>query len=125
ARVRETVAEQPCSPPLRILSVRRRTRVPCGARWHSAAPLSLLYHARITQLTRSRAATACHIEFDRSLFMNEHLDQLEPALLWRHFRTFCDTPRPSWHEEAILQKIEAWADTRGFAHGRDAAGNLR
>src|SRR5699024_7244512 len=59
------------------------------------------------------------------LRMNEHLEQLEPALLWKHFRTFCNTPRPSWHEEAILQKIEAWADTRSLAHDRDDAGNLR
>src|SRR5699024_1566760 len=54
-----------------------------------------------------------------------HLEQLEPGLLWRHFRTFCATPRPSWHEEAILRKIEAWADDRGFAHERDDASNLR
>src|SRR5699024_3502385 len=57
--------------------------------------------------------------------MNEHLEQLQPGLLWQHFRTFCATPRPSWHEEAILQKIEAWADARGFAHERDDASNLR
>lgn len=57
--------------------------------------------------------------------MNAHLEQLEPRLLWQHFRTFCDTPRPSWHEEAILVKIEAWADERGFEHERDAASNLR
>ncbi|HET7315252.1 aminoacyl-histidine dipeptidase [Salinisphaera sp.] len=57
--------------------------------------------------------------------MNAHLGQLEPTPLWRHFRTFCDTPRPSWHEHAILSKIKAWADERGFAHERDQAGNLR
>ncbi|WP_037334439.1 aminoacyl-histidine dipeptidase [Salinisphaera hydrothermalis] len=57
--------------------------------------------------------------------MNAHLEQLEPKLLWQHFRTFCDTPRPSWHEDAILSKIEAWADERGFAHERDEANNLR
>lgn len=57
--------------------------------------------------------------------MNTHLEQLEPALLWKHFRTFCDTPRPSWHENAVLTKIEAWADDRGLAHERDETGNLR
>jgi dipeptidase D len=57
--------------------------------------------------------------------VNAHLEDLEPRLLWQHFRTFCDTPRPSWHEEALTQKIEAWADARGFAHERDAANNLR
>lgn len=57
--------------------------------------------------------------------MNTHLDELEPRLLWQHFRTFCNTPRPSWQEDAILEKIEAWADAQGFAHERDAASNLR
>ncbi|RJS91612.1 beta-Ala-His dipeptidase [Salinisphaera sp. Q1T1-3] len=57
--------------------------------------------------------------------MNEHLDDLAPPLLWQHFRTFCNTPRPSWHEDAILARIEAWADDRGLTHTRDAAGNLR
>lgn len=57
--------------------------------------------------------------------VNAHLEQLEPTLLWQHFRTFCDTPRPSWHENAILSKIEAWADARGLTHERDAANNLR
>lgn len=56
--------------------------------------------------------------------MNAHLEQLEPRLLWQHFRMFCDTPRPSWHEEALTQKIEAWADARRFAHERDDANNL-
>lgn len=57
--------------------------------------------------------------------MNAHLEQLEPTLLWQHFRTFCNTPRPSWHENAILSKIEAWADECGLAHERDPANNLR
>ena len=49
---------------------------------------------------------------------------MEPTLLWQHFHTFCDTPRPSGSEDALAAKIEAWADTRGFEHERDAAGNL-
>lgn len=56
---------------------------------------------------------------------NTHLETLEPTLLWRHFRTFCDTPRPSYHEQAILGAIEAWADQQGLEHERDAANNLR
>lgn len=56
--------------------------------------------------------------------MNAHLEELDPKLLWQHFRTFCDTPRPSWHEEALTQKLEAWADDRGFEHSRDEANNL-
>ncbi|QEL09853.1 aminoacyl-histidine dipeptidase [Kushneria phosphatilytica] len=56
--------------------------------------------------------------------MNEHLETMEPTLLWRHFRTFCNTPRPSGKEEALARKIEAWADERGLHHERDEAGNL-
>ncbi|MFO8046791.1 MAG: beta-Ala-His dipeptidase, partial [Halomonas sp.] len=57
--------------------------------------------------------------------MNAHLDTLEPQLLWRHFRTLCDTPRPSGHEAALVALLERWADARGVAHDRDAFGNLR
>ena len=57
--------------------------------------------------------------------MNEHLDTLEPPLLWRHFRTLCETPRPSGHEAALVARLEQWADARGLAHDRDAFGNLR
>jgi dipeptidase D len=57
--------------------------------------------------------------------MNEHLEQLSPQPLWRHFRILCNTPRPSGHEAALVAVIEAWADARGLAHDRDAFGNLR
>ncbi|MGJ7459170.1 aminoacyl-histidine dipeptidase [Halomonas sp. RA08-2] len=57
--------------------------------------------------------------------MNAHLEALEPQPLWRHFRTLCDTPRPSGHEAALVAILEQWADGQGFAHDRDAFGNLR
>ena len=57
--------------------------------------------------------------------MNEHLDVLEPQPLWRHFRTLCETPRPSGHEAALVARLEQWADAQGLAHDRDAFGNLR
>src|SRR5690554_7341082 len=57
--------------------------------------------------------------------MNEHLERLEPQPLWRHFRTLCNTPRPSGHEAALVALLEAWADEQGLAHDRDAFGNLR
>ncbi|MDT0501654.1 aminoacyl-histidine dipeptidase [Halomonas sp. PAR7] len=56
--------------------------------------------------------------------MNEHLDRLSPQPLWRHFRTLCETPRPSGHEAALAARLEAWADAQGLAHERDAFGNL-
>lgn len=57
--------------------------------------------------------------------MNEHLERLEPQPLWRHFRTLCNTPRPSGHEAALVATLEQWADAQGLAHDRDAFGNLR
>ncbi|MFB9146022.1 aminoacyl-histidine dipeptidase [Halomonas alkalicola] len=57
--------------------------------------------------------------------MNEHLERLEPQPLWRHFRTLCNTPRPSGHEAALVAVLEQWAEARGLAHDRDAFGNLR
>ncbi|APE30572.1 cytosol nonspecific dipeptidase [Halomonas aestuarii] len=57
--------------------------------------------------------------------MNAHLEQLSPRPLWRHFRTLCNTPRPSGHEAALVATLERWADGQGLAHDRDAFGNLR
>lgn len=57
--------------------------------------------------------------------MNAHLEQLAPQAVWRHFRTLCNTPRPSGHEAALVAHLEDWADERGLAHDRDAYGNLR
>lgn len=57
--------------------------------------------------------------------MNAHLEALAPNLIWRHFRTLCNTPRPSGHEAALVSILESWADTQGFAHDRDTFGNLR
>lgn len=57
--------------------------------------------------------------------MNAHLEALAPTLVWRHFRTLCNTPRPSGHEAALVATLEAWADAQGFTHDRDTFGNLR
>ncbi|TFH85827.1 aminoacyl-histidine dipeptidase [Billgrantia azerbaijanica] len=57
--------------------------------------------------------------------MNAHLEHLSPQPLWRHFRTLCETPRPSGHEAALAERLERWAEARGLAHDRDAFGNLR
>lgn len=56
--------------------------------------------------------------------MNDYLDSLTPAPVWRHFRTLCNTPRPSGHEAELATLIERWAGARGFVHERDTAGNL-
>lgn len=55
---------------------------------------------------------------------NAHLDQLDPPLLWKHFRFLCDTPRPSGSEAAVIDGIAQWASARGFATRQDEVGNL-
>ncbi|WP_372614506.1 beta-Ala-His dipeptidase, partial [Halomonas sp.] len=57
--------------------------------------------------------------------MNAYLEQLSPSSVWRHFRTLCNTPRPSGKEAALVARLEQWADGQGLAHDRDAFGNLR
>lgn len=57
--------------------------------------------------------------------MNEHLERLSPQPLWRHFRTLCNTPRPSGHEARLVAILERWAEQQGLAHDCDDFGNLR
>jgi dipeptidase D len=56
--------------------------------------------------------------------MSSPLESLEPALLWKHFDTIRNTPRPSKHEEKIVAKVKSWASERGFEVLEDAAGSL-
>ncbi|WP_251977609.1 aminoacyl-histidine dipeptidase [Salinicola avicenniae] len=57
--------------------------------------------------------------------MNDHLLELSPEPLWRHFRTLCNTPRSSGHEAQLIETLARWADEQGLAHDRDSYGNLR
>lgn len=56
---------------------------------------------------------------------NAHLDQLDPPIVWKHFRFLCDTPRPSGSEVAVIAGITQWAAARGLETVEDAVGNLR
>lgn len=56
--------------------------------------------------------------------MNEWLESLQPQAVWRQFRLMCDTPRPSFHEEAIRSYLFQWAQKLGLESSIDAAGNL-
>lgn len=52
------------------------------------------------------------------------LSQLTPTLLWAHFQTLCNTPRPSGHEATIRSKLIDWAERRQLQWLTDDAGNL-
>ena len=56
--------------------------------------------------------------------MSSPLESLEPKLLWQHFDTIRQIPRPSKHEEKIIEGIKSWAADSGFEVLQDAAGSL-
>jgi dipeptidase D len=56
--------------------------------------------------------------------MSSPLESLEPKLLWQHFDTIRQIPRPSKHEEKIIEGIKGWAADRGFEVVQDAAGSM-
>lgn len=53
------------------------------------------------------------------------LSQLQPKAVWQYFGEICATPRPSKHEDAIVQWLTEFAGKQGLSCQRDAAGNLR
>lgn len=46
------------------------------------------------------------------------------ALVWRHFQTLCEIPRPSKGEAALRAHLQTWAKQQGLANEVDTAGNL-
>ena len=56
--------------------------------------------------------------------MSSPLEALEPKLLWQHFDTIRQIPRPSKHEEKIIEGVKSWAAERGFEVVQDAAGSM-
>lgn len=49
---------------------------------------------------------------------------LQPAAVWAHFATLCETPRASKVEGLSREKLQRWAVARGLSAAVDAAGNL-
>jgi dipeptidase D len=56
--------------------------------------------------------------------MSSPLESLEPTLLWQHFDTIRQTPRPSKHEKKIIEVVKGWAADRGFEVIQDHVGSL-
>ncbi|KJZ10388.1 aminoacyl-histidine dipeptidase [Marinomonas sp. S3726] len=56
--------------------------------------------------------------------MNQYLEDLEPKIVWKHFRTLCDTPRPSFHEAQLRNNLIEWSHARGLETYVDPCGNL-
>ncbi len=49
---------------------------------------------------------------------------LHPTIVWSHFATLCETPRPSYKEAALKAKLSAWATQHGITAREDTVGNL-
>jgi dipeptidase D len=49
---------------------------------------------------------------------------LEPRACWQHFELLMRIPRPSLHEEPVIEHVKAWAAGHGFELRQDAARNL-
>ena len=49
---------------------------------------------------------------------------LEPSGFWAHFDALTRIPRPSRHEEPVIEHVRAWAAEHGFGLHQDAGRNL-
>jgi len=49
---------------------------------------------------------------------------LEPSPFWSHFEALTRIPRPSRHEEPVIEHVRAWATEHGFELHQDAGRNL-
>ncbi|EPJ55207.1 MAG: aminoacyl-histidine dipeptidase precursor [Osedax symbiont Rs2] len=58
-----------------------------------------------------------------SLIKKPMLD-LQPREIWQQFQVLCDTPRPSFEEDAIRQQLFDWAIDRNLSAYIDPCGNL-
>ncbi|MCP4041739.1 MAG: aminoacyl-histidine dipeptidase, partial [Gammaproteobacteria bacterium] len=52
------------------------------------------------------------------------IDDLEPAMVWRHFAALSQRPRPSGKEELARKYVTEWAGRHGLQWERDAVGNV-
>ena len=56
--------------------------------------------------------------------MSSIIDGLKPEIVWKHFETLTKIPRPSKHEEKILQYLRTFAEERNLDMREDSTGNI-
>lgn len=56
--------------------------------------------------------------------MDHQIDQLSPALLWKHFQALCTIPRPSKQEEQVIQYVKQFGESQRLTTHVDKAGNV-
>jgi dipeptidase D len=52
------------------------------------------------------------------------LEGLEPRAFWAQFEALTTIPRPSRHEEPVIEHVRAWASDHGFELAQDSGRNL-
>ena len=56
--------------------------------------------------------------------MKSIVDGLKPEILWKHFDNITKIPRPSKHEEKILQFLKNFANERNLKYGMKSMAQL-
>ena len=52
------------------------------------------------------------------------VEDFKPKKLWKHFENITKIPRPSKHEEKILQYLKNFANKRNLEMREDSTGNI-
>ena len=52
------------------------------------------------------------------------IQNLEPQVIWKNFYALTQIPRPSKHEEKVIEYLLDWGTSRGFETFRDDTGNV-
>ena len=56
--------------------------------------------------------------------MNKAIENLKPEIVWGHFKEICNRPHPSKHEQAVVDYLKQFAQTRGIECIEDEVGNI-
>jgi dipeptidase D len=56
--------------------------------------------------------------------MNFKIEQLEPSEVWRHFKSLTQIPRPSKHEESVIEFMKKFGEGLGLDTTVDEVGNV-
>jgi dipeptidase D len=75
---------------------------------------------------RARAETNARTEDEevKELAMTCPFQDLSPAGIWSHFAELVRIARPSKREQAAIEYLKQWAESRSFRHAADETGNL-
>ncbi len=56
--------------------------------------------------------------------MNTMINKLQPEIVWKHFKSLTEIPRPSKHEERVIQFMKEFGENLGLETLVDEVGNV-